>query len=47
MENFRNPCGQFVTVHGLLWVPNLCNYVLMYVLVCMRLKMAVKFEFTK
>ena len=47
MENFRNPCGQSVTVHGLFWVANLCIYVLMYMLVCMRPEMALKPEFTK
>ena len=47
MENFRNPCGQSVTVHGLFWVASLCIYVLMFALMCMRLKMAVKFGFMK
>ena len=47
MENFRNPCGQSMTVHRLFWVPNLCIYVLMNVLVYMRPEMAVKFGFTK
>ena len=47
MGNFRNPCGQSVTVHGLFWVASLCIYVLNHILVCMRPEMAMKFEFTK
>ena len=47
MENFRNPCGQSVTIHGLFWVASLCIYVLMHALMCIRPGMAVKFGFTK
>ena len=47
VEKFRNPCGQSVTVHGLIWVPRLCIYVEMYALMCMRQELAKKFGFTK
>ena len=47
MENFRNPCGQSVTVHGLFWVASLCIYVLMHALMCIRPRMAINFGFHK
>ena len=47
MEKFRNPCGQSVTVHGLVLVPSLCIYVTRYDLMCMRPELAEKFGFTK
>ena len=43
----RNPCGQSVTVHGLMWVPSLCIYVKMCALMCMRPESAEKYGFTK
>ena len=47
VEKFRNPCGQSVTVHELIWVPSLCIYVKMYALMCMRPELAEKIGFTK
>ena len=47
IENFRNPNGQPVTVHGLCWVGHGEMCALNCIVMCVRPEMAIKFGFPK